>query len=384
MPASDLKLSSDQEQALDRIADWWDGREQEFTLAGYAGTGKTTVISQLLKRHGDRALVAAPTGKAALRLRQKGVSACTIHQLAYKFTGYDDHGNPVFDFTGAAAGQKMVIVDEASMVNKTIYDDLIGDGYRILFVGDHGQLPPVGEDPGIMRNPDFELTVIHRQDDSGLLEFAHQLREGVFRPTARGAVTNHMLDPWMRDPKDIEALTAADTVICWQNKTRHMLNHKVMAARGQIPADLRYKPDCRDNVRAVLEHLCEARETIPAVCLRNNGRERCFNGQVFEMRILEVNRMTVHTEKREAGSEQDWRETLCDIEGFRGDLRGYTPGDGAALFDFGSVLTAHKSQGSEWDSVTVYDDTFRTMRDRPRWAYTAATRAKERLTWMYR
>lgn len=372
-----LELSSDQVAALNHVDQWWQNSEaQTFTLAGYAGTGKTTVIAYIVNSWPyGKLLIAAPTGKAAQRLREKGVDACTIHQLAYRFAGHDADGNPEFDWHGMAR-DRLVIVDEASMVNSEIYGDLIDNGYRILFVGDHGQLAPVGGDPGIMRNPDFALSVIHRQDDAGLLSFAHDLREGRM-PEAQGAAEVLHIKPW--DESDVlQTLAQADTAICWKNDNRHWLNHEIMQRLGVIPGDLPYD---HKSARAVLKHLESTGEWFKLLVLRNNYRMGVANGQVVEAKITKVTRVSsVFGKVRKNGREFD---ASLDKDTFRASARGMECPRDHIMGDFGYCLTAHKAQGSEWPWVAVYDDY--TKRDeRARWAYTAATRAKDRLTWCRR
>jgi len=373
-----IELSPDQREAIDRVTAWWRGDldSQWFSLAGHAGTGKTTIIFHLLKHLGSRVVVAAPTGKAALRLREKGVDASTIHQLAYHYAGIDEAGDMLFDFAGIKHQPTLVIIDEASMINQAVFDDLRGEGYRMLFVGDHGQLAPVGGDPGLMREPDFTLSVIHRQDDEGLLDFAHALRQGEWLPDARGAVEKRWLDPRGHDAVLDDALRA-DVMLCWRNQTRHWLNRIALSKYFRIEAD--------DNVPAVLTDL--RGEVVRAVCLRNDYKRGVFNGLVVDLRIGELHGDSLlHAEividSKKYGEKS--RPVLVDTRGFFLDQRGYQPPQGHLLFDFGYCLTVHKAQGSEWPHVAVYDDTYRGFEDRARFCYTAATRAKKRLTWMHR
>lgn len=379
-----MQLSEDQVAAIAAIRDWWQrGDRQTFSLAGYAGTGKTTVISAMLREHEGRVIVAAPTGKAALRLRQKGVRATTIHQLAYRFEGRDEQGQPLFDYTGIAAGDALVVIDEASMVNTRIHQDLVSGGYRMLFVGDHGQLPPVGGDPGIMRKPDFALSVIHRQDDAGLLDFAHGLREGRYLPEARGNVQKTWLHPMQDQPHVVEALRLADTVLCYRNQTRHRLNLRIMAELGLIDRSFAVgkTKDIQARSRELLLSLVGKRFRV--VGLKNDHRLGFFNGQVAELELLEAGDVlrAMLIPEEGAGSPA---EVIVDPSGFLRDDRGLDSPPRTLVVDFGYCLTAHKSQGSEWPFVVVYDDTYTGMEERARWCYTAATRAKDRLTWLHR
>lgn len=376
-PKPPMSLSDDQGEAIGKVLDWWErGEKQTFSLAGYAGTGKTTVISKLIDEWEGRVLVAAPTGKAAQRLREKGVTATTIHMMAYRLNDEEStEDDPVFDYKGIGAKDALVIIDEASMVNQRIHDDLVGSGYRMLFVGDHGQLAPVGGDPGLMRHPDYTLSKIHRQDDEGLLAFAHALREGNPRPEAHGAVEKHWISPVKSDGCEItwRKLKAADNVICWRNVTRHWLNHRLAIENDLIEPDVK---DDRDEMLAALEG-----KSFPVVCLRTNYKHGVFNGQVFNFYADRVHSDRVFGYLISTSGEK--RPVWMDSMGFK-STRGSSPKQGLLWFDFGFCLTAHKSQGSEWDRVCVYDDTSSRMDERARWQYTAATRAAKRLDWLYR
>lgn len=132
-----------------------------FLLKGYAGTGKTTLISafiQILPYLRLRTVLLAPTGRAAKVLSNySGKKAYTIHKKIY-FTATGEHG--IMRTMRAINKHRytLFIVDEASMIgntdtlgghNRALLDDLLdyvaeGDHCRILFIGDTAQLPPIG------------------------------------------------------------------------------------------------------------------------------------------------------------------------------------------------------------------------------------------------
>ncbi len=144
-------------------------------------TGKTTVIRELVRRLPDYA-VCAYTGKAANVLRRKGMAASTIHALIYR---------PVVDEVGRIVDPVEfeliprwefkphgIIVDEASMVGKVIHADLLSLQVPLIFVGDHGQLEPVGDTGfNLMATPDVTLETIHR-NAGPIARFAEHLRRG--------------------------------------------------------------------------------------------------------------------------------------------------------------------------------------------------------------
>jgi exodeoxyribonuclease-5 len=164
-------LSPDQSEALKHIGQWYRGKTAPFlTLGGYAGTGKTTLIAylrQALRQFDEEARVAfcAYTGKASrvldMRLKdqkvpRRGDSVSTIHSLIY---------NAESDKSGTVTSWKLkdkleydlIIVDEASMVDETIWLDLLSFQIPILAVGDHGQLPPINSRFNLMGNPQIRL-----------------------------------------------------------------------------------------------------------------------------------------------------------------------------------------------------------------------------------
>lgn len=176
-----------------------------FVLKGYAGTGKTTCISvlvKLLKQQQIQTVLLAPTGRAAKVIsKYAGKKASTIHKKIYRKLGV---GNIDLQFSLAPNMQKdtIFIVDEASMLGNEetewgggLLNNLFryvynGKNNRLLFIGDTAQLPPIGtlHSPALsvefLQNNffltvyDAELTeVVRQQQLSGILENATQIRE---------------------------------------------------------------------------------------------------------------------------------------------------------------------------------------------------------------
>lgn len=178
-----MQYSEDQEAALDKFREWREaGASAPFVLTGLAGTGKSTLLRAMWDQAPGQA--AAPTGKAASVLRSKGLPARTIHSLFYRLVS-EGPGSATgergldFEFSGGEGADGPLYIDEASMVTADVLRDLQSLGTPLVFVGDPGQLPPIGVDPGLLNKPTAKLEQIHRQAlESPIVRFAHYLREG--------------------------------------------------------------------------------------------------------------------------------------------------------------------------------------------------------------
>ena len=176
-----------------------------FILRGYAGTGKTSVVSALIRAMEglkQPCVLLAPTGRAAKVLsRYSGAQAYTIHKKIYR---QNQLGVEAFSLSDNLHKNTLFIVDEASMLsgNKDngvfgsgcLLDDLVryvynGQGCSLLLLGDDAQLPPVGslQSPALdadymadnygLQVTGYGLTVVARQAlDSGILSEATRLR----------------------------------------------------------------------------------------------------------------------------------------------------------------------------------------------------------------
>ena len=179
-----------------------------FILRGYAGTGKTSVMSAViraLKKLNQPCILLAPTGRAAKVLsRYSGEQAYTIHKQIYR---QNQLGVEAFSLSDNLHRNTLFIVDEASMLSANrdnttfgsgcLLDDLVRyvyneKGCSLLLLGDDAQLPPVGStaspalDAEYMQHSyqlsvvSFQLTQVARQAlDSGILSEATRIRERI-------------------------------------------------------------------------------------------------------------------------------------------------------------------------------------------------------------
>jgi exodeoxyribonuclease-5 len=223
MPA--VHLTTEQRSVLDALL-VGTSREPVQTLGGYAGTGKTTVLAELARLRPNYAVV-APTGKAADVLRRKGVDrAETIHSAIY--TPKKIPGGGVEFVLRPLPPCSGFLVDEASMVGERLHRDLASFGVPVIYLGDHGQLPPVKGTLNLMADPTHRLERIHR-NAGPIARFAEHLREGGSAPRFDSADAVRIVSP-----RDVTPglILGHDQCIAAYNRTRHGLNRRVREHLG--------------------------------------------------------------------------------------------------------------------------------------------------------
>lgn len=347
-----IELSPKQQEARAAIVKFMGSDKPYFSLHGLAGSGKTTVIADIAREF-DWTRICTLTGKAASVLRRKtGLMVSTIHSEFYEYIGKekDKRGKEQLKFVEAhEAGDledAIVLIDECSMVNEAMANDILRTGARIVACGDPGQLPPVSGKQFFWR-PDFFLNEIHRQaQDSPIIRQAHAVRNGhPYQPDTD-------LFRVVRKPTD-EDLLMAGTILCWTNKRRIAGNEYMRRLNG---------------------YSGYPQPGEPVICLRNVRDMGIFNGAVYTLLEQFLPGQT---------------EILIDVDGtavkvpmveFHGVPTGLKHNEEALTkFDFGYVMTVHKAQGSEWDNVVLIDE-YGRREDREKWLYTGITRAASRIT----
>lgn len=435
---TDITPSNTQHRAIAAIRHWFEndtGQQQVFRLFGYAGTGKSTVLRYALEelglehqRSGEDGESCTPgvvtatfTGKAALVLRRKGTPARTIHSLIYSvieateeeveaaerkieeavaaardLTGFDrttaqasveamrqavaEMKRPRFALNpkSDAAQAKLIVLDEVSMVGEEMARDLMSFGKPILVLGDPGQLPPIqGEGAFTKDAPDIMLTEIHRQaEESAIIRLATMARQG--EAIGFGQYDSHVWKMRKGDVTPEQALRGGQ-VICGMNATRLQLNNAMRRAAGFGGTALPTGPA----------------EKI--ICLKNQNDLGLINGMFIT--LADIVDEGSHYFSAVVTDEDGNRIGPPQQDGSRGRLRIYKGHfEDHIAFDkqrhdrdwkskrmfteatFGWAITGHKSQGSQWENVVVWDDGLgRTELDRRRWLYTVITRAEQGL-----
>lgn len=384
-----ISLSPGQKKVLNEVMVWCKKDKSQsqlyITIGGYAGTGKTTLIAVLRKRIAKlrknmKVGFVSYTGKAARVLRNKLKEAKvllsddtvgTIHSLIY---------SPVVNEKEEIVGWKqkeeidrdLIVIDEASMVDETIWLHLLSYKIPIVVVGDHGQLPPISGSFHLIASPELELVEIHRQaQNNPIIALSIQARQyGHIRPGVYG----DFVQKFSKDDSDTQetvsellANYSPDTLIlCGYNKTRKKLNLHIRNTLGFTSPI----PQIGDRV----------------ICLRNNHEKHIFNGMTGTLlKIKDENPVWYKAEIQMDGEDSIYKGLISKDQFMSDSALNFTDkrsrimaGD---LFDFGYALTVHKAQGSQAKRVILFEERFSKMDDEAwrRWLYTAVTRAEEEL-----
>lgn len=393
-----MEWSPQQAAALDRVTRWLETKNKQlFKFQGIAGTGKTTLAKHIAANVSGTTLFAAFTGKAALVLQQKGcTNASTIHRLIYhpkeaskkrleelaaKIAEYGEDKAPdsllrefqeekknaerpyfTLNMESDLRHAALLIVDECSMVDEAMGKDLLSFDTPILALGDPAQLPPVGG-AGFLTNgkPDVMLTEIHRQAEGNpIIRLASTVRNKGDLEIGQYGESRVVGKQWMRDKPEIAL--EADQIIVGRNATRRAINRRVRELRG-LPEG---RPHPGDRI----------------VCLRNNHDLGLLNGSIWIVKECHPGHdeaiLTIHPE----GSPEEVISVVSHMHWFQGreDSLSHWEKMEAEAFDFGYALTCHKSQGSQWNNVLIFDEGHCFGNNIYKWQYTAITRAAEKVT----
>ena len=367
-----MEWSPQQESALAEIAKWLGTRKgpQLFRLFGYAGTGKTTLISEIANLVKGQVLYMAYTGKAALIMRKKGCDdASTIHSAIYRAVEDKRTGKVEFvlNHDSPVSTASLVIIDEVSMVNEEIGEDLLQFGKKILIIGDPFQLPPVkGEGYFTSDTPDVMLTEIHRQArDNPIIRLASDIREGRNLRNQEYEECKVFNRKLLDDERFDNILISADQVICGMNKTRVNLNNRIRLVKGLANTDNLFEPSEGDKL----------------ICIKNNRKKGLLNGGLWKVNtVSEAHSYYMNLTSLDELGDTDF-EAKVPKEFFMGteDTLDWRYRKTIDEFTFGEALTVHKSQGSQWNNLLVIDESAVFREHASRHLYTAVTRAAEKV-----
>ena len=366
-----MQLTNKQELGLKLAIARYKAHESYTCIAGYAGTGKSTLIKFIINAleinpETDVAYVAY-TGKAATVLQTKGCpNATTAHKLLYEAkprpngTFYLKKRWPI--------PYKVIIVDEISMLPKTMWDLLLSHHKYVIACGDPFQLPPVdqNEDNHVLDKPHIFLDEIMRQaQDSEIIRLSMWVREG--KPLGQFPVAKEqvqILRPYELIP---EMYDWADQTLCASNKRRIEINNKVRERLGYGPT-----PEIGDKIIGLTNHWD---------FMSTNGLWPLTNGSIGTITNYQI--VPYYYPSFIYNKELQYMFTGMDIENGRFesipiDYDALLTGEQAfdkkqefrmnsfarnsdALeapyyFAYAYAITVWKAQGSEWDKVLLIEE----------------------------
>lgn len=375
-----MELTKGQQEGLAIAVSRYKAGKPYTCIAGYAGTGKTTLVQFIideLKLRDEQVAYVAYTGRAALILRNKGcLNATTAHKLLYRSEEKPD-GTFVHKPRKRLEGNfKLIVCDEASMLPPEMVDLLLSHNVYVLFLGDNAQLPPIEGAQTLLDTPHVFLTEITRQAlDNPIIKLSMDVREG--RPFIYGGDKKCRVIPESKVTDKL--LLGADEIIVGKNVTRHRLNEYIRQLKWG------------DNYNF------EPIEGEKCICLKNNWNtigsngDPLINGQIGTLKNIQIQEIIPYGKVIMADFLSDdgglYTNLLIDyklmLEGkptINSDNRKqFAKYPKPFEFAYGYVITGHKSQGSEFNRVLVYDEAFGDEEQKRRWRYTVCTRAAKQL-----
>jgi exodeoxyribonuclease-5 len=380
-----MLLTAKQEEGLKIAVKRFRDHEPYTCIAGYAGTGKSTLIRFIisaLNLDPEDVCYVAYTGKAAQVLRSKGCpNAMTAHRLLYKSIQKDD-GTFYHIPLRPIIGFDLIIVDEISMLPKHMWELLLSHKIHVIALGDPGQLPPVlAEDNGVLAFPHIFLDEVMRQAaESEIIRLTMDIREGnSLKPFLGNEVRivgrEELLEPGF--------LAWGDQIICGKNETRHQINtimRKIKMQTDQTEPLIGDRVICLHNEWECINLTGDA--LVNGLSGTITGLEYTNDNPFMEKTPLIDFKPDIDDSDTFKGLEADYKiftEHVPTVtkETFKKIPKFYRPKE----FDYGYCITCHKSQGSEYDKVIVLEEYLRgeSKDGHSRWLYTAATRAAKKL-----
>lgn len=344
-----------------------------FSVTGSAGTGKSTVIKEIfssLTAEGKRVEILSPTGRAANLLRQKTGYGQTIHKfLNYTTRDDGDSYHPTYTRQNPITNVDVVIIDEASMVNREVCDALLQalpDYVKVVLVGDCNQLPPIEKTEQesmfnlcLKRYPKVELKQRYRFGKQlALSNLSDNVLEGSYRDIISSGLA-YRLDG-VTDIKRLNQLAATEKY--WS----HGCQIICPTYRGVTGCDYINRL-CQlhrwgDNAKKITPELCKGDKVITTV-----NTDGFYNGDIYDLVDITENQIVF------AG------KTVC---------RWFKPArnkviDLANCIKPAYCITTHKSQGGEYsDVVYVLGRSSIPVANRAN-VYTGVTRSSENFVMLY-
>lgn len=357
-------------------------------ITGGPGTGKTTIIKAICQMYEsinklnyeklcNEIALLAPTGRASKRMSEATLlPAMTIHRFLKWNKETNEFGINEYNKSEA----KLVIVDEVSMIDTILLDNLLkglSSSVRLILVGDYNQLPSVG--PGQILKDLIDSNII----DTIHLDLLYRQDENSYINILAGEIKDNDLSEYFMDPKeDFMFLECPNNMIRNSIKTicKQIVDKGYDYKKVQVMAPMYNGENGIDNLNKELQDIFNPpspeknelhvgdityRENDKILQLVNIPDENIFNGDIGTIRAI------IPAHRSKSGK----NELMID---FDGNLISYQPKDFVKI-KHGFIISIHKAQGSEFEIVVMpISPSYKRMLYR-KLIYTGVTRAKKRL-----
>ena len=397
-----MLLNPEQEFVINNATDWfYNNNEQLFQYDGKAGTGKSVVMNEIVKRLGLDPVreIAAMSyiGSASILMRMRGLlNAKTIHSWLYEIEEVpmrDQYGRIMMDNllnvpikipkfiprTSLPNDIQLLLIDEGWTVPLSMKQEIEKFGKKILVAGDQGQLPPVNDLPAYLNGGKiYHLNQVMRQGNrTDIVEVANRLRIGM------GINNGFYGNVFVINKRDLtdDMLMWADAIICGKNSTRDYYNKKIRSILG-YGGEL---PQYGEKV------VCRKNNWLQKVELNNGGEISLVNGLIgtvtncpdistFDGKLFSMNFVPdIMRDVRFNDLRCNYKYMTSDAK-IRDTIKGnrYEAG---CMFEFGYALTGWIAQGSQWNNV-IYIEEYMPPNIQNQLNYVGATRAVQNLIYV--
>lgn len=376
--AAGVSVSGDNNVYAPLAADLAGGHRNIF-LTGRAGTGKTTMLRKLIAAQGDRTIVLAPTGLAAVN-----VGGQTIHSF---FNFPPRLMDPVADAKKLRSLRlvrsiETIVIDEISMVRADMFQAIDaslrlnrGDrrpfgGVRMILSGDLHQLPPVVEadvEPildaaygGVwfFRAPAFQsanfrlvaLKRVFRQEDEGFLRILNSMRNGRLGPEEAALLNSRVSDRSPAEASQTHVVLTPNNAAAW--RINQMRLAELSAPARSYPATLEGNFDAKTFPT---EEMLELKPGARVMMIRNDPQGRWVNGSLGKVVALGETDCFVEIGKdTHRVAQQAWEKFRYEFDSKTAAVSRSVTGSFKQLpLRLAYAVTIHKSQGMTLDRVHI-------------------------------
>ncbi len=388
-------LNQDQENTVNDAINWFlNSSEQVFEIDGEAGTGKSVVLFEIIKRLGLKSYQYMPmayTGQASIIMRLKGFpTARSIHSSLFEIIKtekqYKDDpfkavntklDTPLYTYEfreipigGILPDVELFIVDEGYMVPKYMKSALFKHGRKILVAGDQGQLDPIGDEPLFLTGYNIHhLRQLMRQSENNpIIYIAKRARQGL--PIHNGLYGDRVLvinDDELND----NMLMNVGNVLCGTNKSRDFFNYRIRQLNGiNVPMPMYgERVICRNNNWFIeQENIALANGLAGVICSP-------YDISAYDGTSITFDFLPDLLNSPFKGIKMDYEYLVSNYDR-RNQLKNDRFRNCGEKFEYAYSLTTHLSQGAEFP-CGIYFEEFLRSNIQNKLNYTGVTRFKE-------